>query len=687
MALGDRIRRNIATVSAIERSRFRDAILKLNKKFYPDPFFPGATTGFPAGGVSYWFKQDEIHQATHVHGGPAFLPWHREICNRFEELLRDVDPDLSLHYWNWNSDPGPLFTADFMGNAVGEAGDPWLAGKFYDPNIVGENYRDDDENPKPLVPPDNVLVQPSYPPYSNPTYPPRTLSREKKPGAPPVGQPGWPTDTEILTAPTFQDFRVLLEAAHDQAHGYIGGTLGKVHLAFRDPFVFLLHSNVDRLWAMWQSRSGHTERLDPDQVYGDDGLDPQSPINAPLQPWAGESDWTSTGGWPVRPWFSPENLQVVKTCKHPSVVTPPCYDTIRGTIGSPVMALYRPGTGTLWTLRKDGTAFGPAYHEGDPGKGVGGYDLKSPEDRAFAFDYKHNGRLDHLVCYRPGTGTISILRSSGCSFSPVYQQGDPGNGIGGYDLKSPADRAIAFDYNHSGRLDHLAFYRPGTGTMWILKRGRTAFIPVYQEGDPGNGIGGYDLESPVDRAFAFDYDHSGKLDHLVLYRPGTGTIWILRNSGGVFSPVYQQGDPGNGIGGYDLKSPDDRAFAFDFDHTGKLDHLALYRPGTGTIWILKHAGNSFIPVYQQGDPGNGIGGYDLKSPVDSIFAFDYGGNGRLDHLVLYRPGHGTIWILEHRKGQEFIPVYQEGEPGNGIGGYDLKSLYDRAFAFIVRQPQ
>ena len=57
------------------------------------------------GGVSYWFKQDEIHQATHVHGGPAFLPWHRELCNRFEQLLRKYDDRLRLHYWDWTTDP------------------------------------------------------------------------------------------------------------------------------------------------------------------------------------------------------------------------------------------------------------------------------------------------------------------------------------------------------------------------------------------------------------------------------------------------------------------------------------------------------------------------------------------------------------------------------------------------------
>ncbi len=324
--------------------------------------------------------------------------------------------------------------------------------------------------------------------------------------------------------------------------------------------------------------------------------------------------------------------------------------------------------------------FTAVYHQGDPGNGIGGYDLKSPADRAFAFDYDHSSKLDYLALYRPHTGTIWILKNSGGAFSPVYHQGDPGNGIGGYDLKSSADQAFAFDYDHSGKQDHIALFRPGTGTMWILKNSGGVFSAVYHQGDPGNGIGGYDLKSKADQAFAFDYGHSGKLDHIALYRPGTGTIWILKNSGGVFSPVYHQGDPGNGIGGYDLKSPADRAFAFDYDHSGKLDYLALYRPRTGTIWILKNSGGNFSPVYHQGDPGNGIGGYDLKSAADRAFAFDYDHSGKQDHLALYRPGTGTIWILKNNNGA-FSPVYNQGDPGNGIGGYDLKSAADRAFAF------
>jgi hypothetical protein len=60
--LGDGIRRNIATVTREERDRPRDAIIKLQTDYH----FPGLRADTPVGGVSWWFKQDEIHAHTHV---------------------------------------------------------------------------------------------------------------------------------------------------------------------------------------------------------------------------------------------------------------------------------------------------------------------------------------------------------------------------------------------------------------------------------------------------------------------------------------------------------------------------------------------------------------------------------------------------------------------------------------------
>ncbi|WP_298554576.1 matrixin family metalloprotease [uncultured Algibacter sp.] len=327
-----------------------------------------------------------------------------------------------------------------------------------------------------------------------------------------------------------------------------------------------------------------------------------------------------------------------------------------------------------------GFGWNPIYQQIDPGNGIGGFDLKSRFDKAFAFDYNGTGKLDHIALYRPGKGAFFIIKNDNGIFSPVYQQIDPGNGIGGFDLKSRHDKAFAFDYNGTGKLDHIVLYRPGKGAFFIIKNDNGIFSPVYQQIDPGNGIGGYDLKSTADRAFAFDYNGTGKLDHIVLYRPGKGGIFILKNDNGNFYPVYKQHDPGNGIGGFDLKSIADRAFAFDYNGTGKLDHIVLYRPGTGAFFIIKNDSGNFYPVYEQIAPGNGIGGFDLKSPYDKAFAFDYDKSGKLDHIVLYRSGKGTFWVLHIQNGV-ITPKYFHGDPGNGIGGFDLKSKADRAFAF------
>src|SRR5688572_23089081 len=115
MTLSKVVRKNISKISSKERDDLINAIISLNinSKFV----YPGNRDDKPfVGGVSFWFKQDEIHQATHVHGGPAFLTWHREFLNRFERLLIEADSTVSLHYWDWNEDPEN--TIDLEGNAL-----------------------------------------------------------------------------------------------------------------------------------------------------------------------------------------------------------------------------------------------------------------------------------------------------------------------------------------------------------------------------------------------------------------------------------------------------------------------------------------------------------------------------------------------------------------------------------------
>jgi hypothetical protein len=283
MALGDGIRRNIALVSDAERTKFINAILQMD------------TAKFFADSVSYWDKQEDIHKNGHqsgldVHGGIEFLPWHRALINHFEDLLREVDAELSLHYWDWTTDPrvappggAALFTDVFMDNANAEVSH--LLNNF-ESTEGGAHLK---------------------------------IWRDVAPGT-----TGNPDDDTIIDVP---DFNTLANnshlgngGAHGISHGYIGGTILQPHYSFHDPFVFLIHSNLDRLWAKWQTDPAFPTRLTPAGAYSGVSPDNASRLsNDYVNPWAGE-----TG---LEPWTSdPTKKELVKYTDL-AIVIPRCYDT------------------------------------------------------------------------------------------------------------------------------------------------------------------------------------------------------------------------------------------------------------------------------------------------------------------------------------------------------------------------
>jgi hypothetical protein len=112
-----------------------------------------------------------------------------------------------------------------------------------------------------------------------------------------------------------------MSAPHKNTHRWFGGTIEIEHIAASDPLFFLMHSNVDRLFALWQLQPGHTERLDGNTIYGSLGDSPS--LSNTMKPWDG-----STGAIPWVPGNTePTGGVDAKTPKDPSVVTPPSYDT------------------------------------------------------------------------------------------------------------------------------------------------------------------------------------------------------------------------------------------------------------------------------------------------------------------------------------------------------------------------
>jgi hypothetical protein len=306
MVFGDGIRRNIASISAEERIELRSAILKLDSdKFYPD-------------NVSYWDKQDHIHQVNHIHGGGNFLPFYRNLLNKFEELLREIHPKLSLHYWDYNTDPRniPIETGEkinlfttgedgFMGNAKGGIGSPLdqLTNK-------GEFIGSREQTKNPMDPPQNITRD-----VGN-----RRFIRFSEDGL-----------MLVDSIPEDQQYAIFagdLSGITTQACDYIGGTIGGVeHKIFQDPFSFLIFSNTDRIWASWQLQKKFKKwRSDSEKIYGK--LSNDHIIIDYLEPWAGGITDTSKK---ILPWgISGKNE--LKNCKDPIIIKPPKYDIYAGDV-------------------------------------------------------------------------------------------------------------------------------------------------------------------------------------------------------------------------------------------------------------------------------------------------------------------------------------------------------------------
>lgn len=270
-------RKNAGSATAAERNAYRNAITNVGTML-PYQF---------SDGVSYWHKQNSIHATPPpmAHGSPGFTPWHREYLNRYEILLQQFDPLVRLMYWDWTTDPENttggvnLFTTSFMG----------VSGRGTGGTTLGLPF--------------NALFAP-------------TITRNLNVSVTPPAQ----ADATVLLPAGYTAFRSTLEGSpnHNSTHGYIGGggNISSIPTAAQDPFFFMLHNNVERLWAQWQRNVSDVSRLDPATAYGTSSG--HAHITGTMPPWDGSSSllpWTIAGGYIVS-----------KTAKHPSVVFPPIYD-------------------------------------------------------------------------------------------------------------------------------------------------------------------------------------------------------------------------------------------------------------------------------------------------------------------------------------------------------------------------
>lgn len=236
--------------------------------------------------ISMMTPQQSMEQMAHM--GPQFLAWHRYLLLRLETDMGEMlgDPNFALPYWDWtdcyaDGDPktcAPLFDQSYLGNAGGcdDASAP-VQGYLTDQGFMTNIYTE------------------GMTPFSTDSIQCGSRPIQRKVGCLPFvsGPPDDAAIAGIFDRPVYDSapfdgcyteedmsFRQYLEgfdnddtvpicvaagcAMHGRAHVFIGGDVQASTASPNDPVFFLLHAEVDRLWAAWQEnnmQSGDPARM------------------------------------------------------------------------------------------------------------------------------------------------------------------------------------------------------------------------------------------------------------------------------------------------------------------------------------------------------------------------------------------------------------------------------------------
>ncbi len=320
---------------------------------------------------------------------------------------------------------------------------------------------------------------------------------------------------------------------------------------------------------------------------------------------------------------------------------------------------WTPGTRRAYTSM--GTASNVFVSSCDQGfNGYNGYDFWDVRDRALVLDYNGDGRKD-LLFYRPGAGTVYVMRANtDATFTTVYASTD---GIGGFDLWDSRDIAVAFDYDRDFK-DDLLLYRQGTGVVYIARsNGDGSYSTAYAS---SSGLGDFPMTGLNDQVVVFDYDGDTR-DDLFLYRPSDTSASpkraaVIRSNGdGTFSNVPFSA-------GFAWHTEEDRVLALDYDGDTR-DDLMMYRPGAQWVQVVhSNPDGTFSNLGLQA----GIGGFDFWQHRDRAIALDFNGDFK-DDLLMYRPGGGVAFMARSNGNGTFTNVLSSF---NGLPGLDLLNETD-----------
>jgi len=242
----------------------------------------------------------QLHGDECPHGWSTFLPWHRMYLWGFEHALQDIVPEITLPYWNWaQSTPEQVrdgyipeafrcwVSDQMLSNLSGKVSPETLkklattqGNTFTSITKFWQATGPIPEAEQPVIIAQLKLVNPLWYDLRYPgEFSDGTLAS--------LFHHHYPTPddmTRILAVDNWRDFGggmdvdqsfgVLDMDPHNTMHIWIGGfpapgqngdMANNLTAAF-DPIFWAHHSNIDRVWAQWQTLHPHVNPPDPSDV-------------------------------------------------------------------------------------------------------------------------------------------------------------------------------------------------------------------------------------------------------------------------------------------------------------------------------------------------------------------------------------------------------------------------------------
>ncbi len=264
-ALMVRVRKNANTLTIGERDRFLDAIVDLNQ-------------------AGAYVELQNMHLSSNsreIHGRSCFLPWHRAFLLDLERKLQEIEPSVTLPYWKFDEPAPNVFRRDFMGVPGDAAGTVDFSGA--NPMVnwrveilgVGSNRR----------------IMRSYSGGINPALSRAAYVQNDEGQTLNLGD----IFSVFSRRATFLDPGGIEGDPHGSAHVSFGGEISSIGTAPADPLFFMLHCNVDRLWAKWQWVNELFEPINPDAYPNQGAGDPTNNSEIGIGNFTGDTMWPWNG--------------------------------------------------------------------------------------------------------------------------------------------------------------------------------------------------------------------------------------------------------------------------------------------------------------------------------------------------------------------------------------------------------